>query len=77
MAKKSDGVQLVKAASGDIMLILPISKRLAATLAKRDVAIAVANIEELINLKKCLVRYDKFRLKPELITKPVADLIGR
>lgn len=72
------GVQVVKGASGDMMLVLPVDKKLAAVLAKQDVAIAVVNPEELINLRKCLARYDKFRLRPELVVNPIAEvMIGR
>lgn len=77
MPKKSDGVQVVKSASGDIMMVLPISKRLAASLAKREVAIVVAGIDELSSVKKCLARYDGFRLKPDLVINPVAEIVGR
>jgi len=77
MAKKTDGVQVVKGAGGDIMLVLPIDKKLASALAHQDVAIAVANVEEIIRLKQCLARYDKFRLKQELVTKPIAKIVRR
>lgn len=68
----SMGVQLVKGPSGDAMLLLPVDKKLAATLAKGNVAIAVAKANDLIHLKQCLARYDAFRLRPDEVVKPIA-----
>lgn len=56
------------------MLVLPISKKLVATLGKKDVSIALAEAAEMTHLKQCLARYDLFRFNRDIVVNPVAEI---
>jgi|WetSurMetagenome_2_1015567.scaffolds.fasta_scaffold715458_1 hypothetical protein len=73
--KDASGVHIVKSGSGDIMLIVPIDKKTAATLKNQDVAVAVVNKFDVANIVKCGALYKIFRFREDLIQRPVARLI--
>ncbi len=78
MAKKpSTGVQVVKGAAGDMMLVIPVDRALAAAMARQDVMIALARADELRKIPelppKCLALFGQFRLRQDFIINPITE----
>jgi hypothetical protein len=72
MAKARDPkkLQVLKAPSGDMMLVVPLDKRSLAKLRGKNMSVAVLVDEPKIHLPICGVRYDKFMLTKDLVIHP-------
>jgi hypothetical protein len=72
MAKVRDPkkLQVLKAPSGDMMLVVPLDKRSVAKLRGKKMSVAVLVDEPKIPLPICGPRYDKFMLTRDLVIRP-------
>jgi hypothetical protein len=60
--------------SGDLMLVVPIDKRTATALSKKQVAVSIFDVNEAVGkLPKCLAFYAKFRFDPGFVINPIAE----
>ena len=77
--KRSADIQILKTPSGDAMMVVHIDKENLGRMVGSGAVLGI--FEELepkggVNLPKCLVRFDKFRITEDLIIEPGFSRIG-
>jgi|GEM_PF-4567627 len=75
--KSSADIQILKTPSGDAVMVVHIDKENLSQMVESGAVVAIfEKLEMDLKLPRCLVRYDKFRIRDDLIIEPGLTRIG-